>query len=127
MGGAAAKTILVVDDDISLRLLCRVNLELDGYRVLEAGSIAEARAALANEAVDAMLLDVHLGDGDGRELLVSLGDDRPPVAFFTGSAQIDAALRALVDDVVPKPFTLDLLEETVARLVSRNAGVDSPR
>ena len=47
MGGTAAQTVLVVDDDDSLRLLCRVNLELDGYRVLEAGSLAEAREALA--------------------------------------------------------------------------------
>ena len=34
--------MLVVDDDASIRLLCRVNLELEGYRVLEAKSIAEA-------------------------------------------------------------------------------------
>ena len=36
--------VLVVDDAPSLRLLCRVNLELEGYRVLEAGTLAEAAA-----------------------------------------------------------------------------------
>jgi DNA-binding response OmpR family regulator len=110
-----------VDDDPSLRLLCRVNLELDGYRVVEAGSLAEARAALARERVAALLLDVHLPDGDGRDLLGALGDDRPPVAFFTGSVAIDPALRATVEDVLPKPFTLDELAATVGRLVAAGA------
>ena len=119
MGGGGGKTVLVVDDDASLRLLCRINLELDGYRVVEADSIAGARAALAREDVDAMLLDIHLGDGDGRDLVARLGGERPPVAFFTGSAQVDSQLRWMVDDVLPKPFTLDELAATVERLVSR--------
>jgi DNA-binding response OmpR family regulator len=117
--------VLVVDDDASLRLLCRVNLELDGYRVVEADSVAAARAVLAGEEVDAMLLDVHLADGDGRELISSLGSDRPPAAFFTGSAQADPHLRSLVDDVLPKPFTLEALAETVRRLVEGRGRVDS--
>lgn len=112
---------MVVDDDASLRLLCRINLELDGYRVVEAASLAEARGALATEPVAAVLLDVHLPDGDGRDLLGTLGAERPPVAFFTGSVAIDPALRATVDDVLPKPFTLDELAATVARLVAARA------
>ncbi len=127
MGVGAGKTILVVDDDLSLRVLCRVNLELDGYRVIDAGSLSEARQALAAEPVDAMLLDFHLGDGDGRELLESLGTDRPPVALFTGSATIGPDLRALADDVLPKPFTLAALGATILRLVSGHSRVDSPR
>jgi DNA-binding response OmpR family regulator len=121
------RTVLVVDDDESLRVLCRVNLELDGYRVLDAGSLAEAREALAAEPVDAMLLDFHLGDGDGRELLESLGKRRPPVALFTGSATIGPELRALADDVLPKPFSLVVLAATVRRLVSGLGPVDSAR
>jgi DNA-binding response OmpR family regulator len=127
VGGAAGTTVLVVDDDESLRLLCRVNLELDGYRVIEAASVAEAKGALAEEQIDAILLDVHLGDDDGRELVASLGADRPPVAFFTGSAQIDSDLKAQADDVLPKPFTLEALTATVGRLVSSRGQVDSSR
>ena len=37
--------VLVVDDEPSIRLLCRINLELEGFDVLEAGTLAEARAA----------------------------------------------------------------------------------
>jgi DNA-binding response OmpR family regulator len=124
MGGVAV-TVLVVDDDAALRLLCRVNLELDGFRVLEAGSVAEARQALTDERVDAMLVDVHLGDGDGRDLIRSLGPGRPPAAFFTGSERIGPELRALVDDVIPKPFALDALGETVRALVAGRRPVDS--
>lgn len=119
------KTVLVVDDDDALRMLCRVNLELDGYRVLEAASVADALRTLAEEPIDAMLLDIHLRDGDGRELLEALGGRRPPVALFTGSARVGPELRALADDVLPKPFTLEVLAATVRRLVAGPGRVDS--
>jgi DNA-binding response OmpR family regulator len=109
--------VLVVDDDESLRLLCRVNLELDGYRVLEASTAAEARALLERERIDAVLLDVHLSDGDGRDLLVQLGDGRPPVALFTGSEPV-VGVEGMGDAVIPKPFEIGLLRTTVGRLVS---------
>lgn len=125
--GGSAKTVLVVDDDDALRNVCRINLELDGYRVLEAGSIAAAGRTLAEEHVDAMLLDLHLRDGDGRDLLRSLGDSRPPVALFTGSEAIGPELTALAEGVLAKPFALDALSETVGRLTSGGAGIDSPR
>jgi DNA-binding response OmpR family regulator len=127
MGVGVGKTVLVVDDDPSLRLLCRVNLELDGYRVLEAGSMKEGAASLAAGQIDAVLLDLHLGDGDGRTLLASLGSERPPVALFTGSETIGPELRALAEEVLPKPFTLDALMATVGKLVARAGGVDSAR
>jgi DNA-binding response OmpR family regulator len=108
----------VLDDDESLRLLCRVNLELDGYRVLEGASIAQAREMLAIERVDAILLDVHLGDGDGRQLLVELGSDRPSAALFTGTEPADA-VDGLADAVIPKPFEIAQLRATVEQLVSQ--------
>jgi two-component system response regulator MprA len=122
VGGGSGKTVLVVDDDESLRMLCRINLELDGYRVLEARSVAEARERLAAERPDAMLLDLHLGDGDGRDLLRELGGSRPPVALFTGSEAIGPELNAQADAVLSKPFELHLLSSTVGRL----CGIDSP-
>ena len=45
MKDGAGHTVLVVDDDPALRMLCRVNLELDGYTVLEAGSVDDAAAS----------------------------------------------------------------------------------
>ncbi len=124
MGGGDAQTVLVVDDDPSLRMLCRVNLELDGYRVIEAGSLQEARAALAGAKVDAMLLDLKLGDGDGRDLLMELGRDRPPVALLTGSEEVGPELRSLAEEIIAKPFEIGTLAATVSRLVAGGKRVD---
>jgi two-component system KDP operon response regulator KdpE len=110
----------VLDDDESLRFLCRVNLELDGYRVLEGATLAEGRATLAAEQVDAVLLDVHLGDGDGRELLRELGPGRPAVALFTGTEPADA-VEGIAEAVIPKPFEIGVLRATVDLLVSGRA------
>jgi two-component system OmpR family response regulator len=115
-----AGTILVVDDDASLRLLCRVNLELDGYRVVEARSVAEAEEILAAGGVDLVLLDVHIGLDDGIALMRSLRRRKhtASVVLFTGSAQLDAETRAEADGVVPKPFRLEELLEVVRRLTA---------
>jgi DNA-binding response OmpR family regulator len=121
----AGHTVLVVDDDPALRMLCRVNLELDGYTVLEATGIGEAKEMLAAGGIDAMLLDLHLGDGDGRDLLEALGTERPPVALFTGSEQIGPSLHAVADAVLSKPFEIRVLTDTVDRLVSPPDEVDS--
>lgn len=114
------RTVLVVEDDASLRTVCRVNLELDGYRVLEAGTLDEAERLLGLGAVDALLLDVRVGDRDGHELLRALRADAaaPPVALFTGSETPAETGETLADGVLPKPFSLEQLAETVARLVS---------
>ena len=113
-----APTILIVDDDASLRLLCRVNLELDGYNVVEARSIAAAEEALAAGTVDLFLLDVHVGADDGLALMRSLRarDYGAPVVIFTGSAILDAQTIAEADGIVPKPFRLEQLLDVVRRL-----------
>jgi len=114
-------TILIVDDDASLRLLCRVNLELDGYNVLEAPSVAAAEDALEADVVDLFLLDVHIGADDGLALMRSLRDRKhdAPVVLFTGSAQLDAATVKEADGVVPKPFQLEQLLDVVRGLAPR--------
>ena len=117
---AQPPTVLVVDDDASLRLLCRVNLELDGYRVLEAPTVAEAEEILLAEPVDVVLLDVHVGPESGIELMRALRErgGSPPVVLVTGSARLDAETRAEADGVVGKPFHLDELRDVVHRLTT---------
>ena len=116
----AQVTVLVVDDDPSIRLLCRVNLQLDGHAVPEAGTLAEARAAIAEHHVDVVILDVHIAGADGRDLLVELRASRAelPIALLTGTADRDDLLRAGADALIPKPFTIDELRETVDRLAA---------
>jgi DNA-binding NtrC family response regulator len=100
-------------------LLCRINLELEGYRVLEASSRAELMSALAAEPVAAILLDVHLGEDDGIEITRELHGSHPEIgiALFTGSvdaAQVSAG--GVTDAFLAKPFTLEELSGIVARV-----------
>ena len=112
--------VLVVDDEPSIRLLCKVNLELEGYRVLEADTLDEARRHLRESDVDAVLLDVHVGAEDGRELVREIRSGWPSagIALFSGSSEVGAATTAGADAVIPKPFLLEQLIGTVGKLVS---------
>jgi len=109
---AGVPTVLVVDDEPSLRLLCRVNLELDGFRVLEAGTVPAARALLESEPVDVLILDVHIAGEDGRDLLDELraAGSRVRIAMLTGSADLRSSRFEAADRVLAKPFEpLDLI------------------
>jgi DNA-binding NtrC family response regulator len=112
--------VLVVDDDRSLRLLCRVNLELDGYGVVEAASLDEARRVAAGEPLCAVLLDVHVGSQNGIDLLDELKRDRPelPVVLLTGESGLTASARGRADAVLPKPFQIHELGATIARVTA---------
>jgi DNA-binding NtrC family response regulator len=112
----SSRTVLVVDDDDSLRMLCRVNLELEGYRVLEAGTVEQAQRSLREDEVDVLLLDVRIGADNGFAVLSQRGSER--VALVTGSFDVDEDRRAQVDAVLRKPFTPTDLVETVARLAA---------
>lgn len=119
-------TVLVVDDEPSLRLLCRVNLELEGLSVLEAATLDEARAQLDREQVDVVILDVHVGTDDGRDLLDELraGESAIRVLMLTGSVEPTGGRFASADRVVTKPFEPVQLVATVRELVD-GAHVDS--
>lgn len=104
-----------------MRLLCRVNLELEGYRVLEAATLAAARALIESEPVGVVLLDLHIGHERGDVLLAELRQREPriPVAVVTGSAELDAGERRIeADAVLAKPFTIDALIGTVRALAT---------
>jgi DNA-binding response OmpR family regulator len=117
---SSGHTILVVDDDSSIRFLCRVNLELEGWTVREAATIDDARDELTAGPVALVLLDVHVGTSSGAEFLDELRRDRPglPVAMLTGSVGAPSVDELAPDAVITKPFTLDELTDTVRALVA---------
>jgi DNA-binding response OmpR family regulator len=117
--GSPSRTVLVVDDDASIRLLCRLNLELDGWHVLEAGTLAQARAQV-RDGVDVVILDVHVGLDNGVEFLHELRREQPAlkVALLTGSDRVDGGVG---DAVIPKPFTIEQLTGTVSGLAAHPA------
>ena len=116
-------TVLVVDDDPSIRFLCRVNLELDGWTVRDAATMEAARAELAEAHVDVVLLDVHVGAESGVDLLGEIRRDYPglPVAMLTGSVGSPTLDGVTTDAVIAKPFAPEQLTQTVAHLASRAA------
>jgi DNA-binding response OmpR family regulator len=116
MGGKPI--VLVADDDGALRMLCRVNLEFEGYNVLEAASAREVEESLAREDVALVLLDVHLGADDGLALATRLRElhRELPIVFLTGSVKGSVG-EGIVDGLIRKPFTLEQLADLVGRLV----------
>jgi two-component system response regulator MprA len=110
--------VLVTDDERSVRSSIRRALTLEGYRVSEAGDGAEALAAIARDAPDAVVLDVMMPELDGLEVCRALRDrgDATPVLMLTARDEIDQRVRGLdagADDYLVKPFAL---EELLARL-----------
>lgn len=115
------RPILVVDDDETLRDTLAEQLQVDGeFRADEAGTLAEADAKLnAKDArYDAVILDVTMPDGDGRDFCARLrqGGYRMPVIMLTGSDEESDVVRGLnagANDYIAKPFRL---AELLARL-----------
>jgi CheY-like chemotaxis protein len=103
--------LLVVDDDEDIRRVARLALErIGGWRVTEAGSAADALAAVEAARFDAVLLDVMMPDVDGPALLERLrprlGPD-VPVVFLTAKAQaadVEALTARGAAGVLAKPF-----------------------
>jgi two-component system OmpR family response regulator len=117
MGGKPI--VLVADDDGPLRMLCRVNLELEGYEVLEAETAQQVEDAVARHDVAMILLDVHLGRDDGAALAASLREryTELPIAFFTGSVSGPVG-EGIVDARLSKPFTLEQLADVARTLTA---------
>jgi DNA-binding NtrC family response regulator len=113
-GGTA--TVLVVEDDPALRLLCTVNLELEGHRVLEAPTVGAARAQLEAEDIDVVFLDVHICGESGYDLIDPIRTHcDAPVVLMSGTAEVTATDRERVDAVLSKPFEPEDLATLVAR------------
>jgi excisionase family DNA binding protein len=102
-GGAPARSrpaplVLIVDDDARIREFVRVNLEMDGYAVREAGSAEEGMTALEAEPPDLILLDVMMPQVDGWQMLQLVrekhGVDSIQVIMFSGQIEADAADQA---------------------------------
>jgi DNA-binding response OmpR family regulator len=118
---ASERSILIVDDDRALREALAEQLQVDGeFTAEQAGSIGEAEVRLLGNEVrlDALILDVGLPDGDGRDLCVKLRHKgvKLPIIMLTGSddeADVVRGLDSGANDYIAKPFRL---AELLARL-----------
>ena len=90
-------TLLVVDDERSLRFSIGEWARDEGYSPLEASTGREALEAVRERGVDAVVLDLKLGDEDGLRVLKELKDADPslPVVMLTGHGTVEQAVRAI--------------------------------
>ena len=104
-------SVLVVEDDSSLReVLCEL-LRDAGYSTKGAGSLGEAREVLAHEKPSMLMLDLELPDGSGTELLDELSTrvSAPPTMLLTGEIDGRSTARRWGVPIVTKPRIEDLL------------------
>jgi DNA-binding response OmpR family regulator len=122
---AGPRPLLIVDDDAALRETLAEQLALDGeFAPAEAATAAEAEQMLtgSESRFDAVLLDIGLPDGDGRELCARLrkGGLKVPIIMLTGAdaeADVVRGLDAGANDYIAKPFRLnELLARVRAQL-----------
>ncbi len=109
---AERATILVVDDEPDVLLLCRVNLEFEGYEVLEASDGEQALTQVRTHRPDAILLDVMMPKMDGWQVLDALKADEAlkdiPVVMLTAKVQDQDQIRGWshgAADYITKPFS----------------------
>lgn len=119
----SARHLLVVDDEPHIGLVLRPFLEQLGYRVSFARTLGEARTALrATPAADGLLLDIHLPDGSGLDLLRDLRKDGGtaglPVLVLTaeGEDRVLREARRLGATLVTKPFSPTKLTQRIAMM-----------
>jgi CheY-like chemotaxis protein len=125
---AEKKTILVLDDDPSVRRMLEVLLEQDGHKVVAAGDVRSALAQCAVQLPDLMVVDLMLPIEDGEMFLREFRRrwrhrEVPVVLLSASTARNDIARRLDVEATLAKPFFAEDLRELVASLTEDRESV----
>jgi two-component system nitrogen regulation response regulator NtrX len=112
------QTILIVDDEESIRLSLKGGLEDEGYNTVLASSGEEAQKIIEKQDLDLMLLDVWMPGKDGLQTLEEIKGDgySIPVIIMTGHGSIETAIRAMrlgALDFIEKPLDLNKIIITI--------------
>jgi DNA-binding NtrC family response regulator len=123
---SSRQTVLLIDDDDSLRRVAQYMLNEDGYEVLTAGDGVEGFDCFQRHAVDLVLTDVRMPDMDGVDLLARLKAVQPdlPVILITAHGSIASAVEAMklgAFDYLTKPFDRERLRGTVRKALDMAA------
>ena len=118
------KTILVVEDELSIRTFVSLNLRRKMYRILEAASGEEALRLLKENEIDLVLLDLMLPGIDGFQVCQEIRSQyaNTGIIILTARAREEEKIRGLVegaDDYLTKPFSMAELEARILSLLRR--------
>jgi len=121
------KRILLVDDDINIRLLLRLTLEEEGYEAVEARDGEEALARFKESAFDLVIADMVMPHKDGITMLLEIRNMNPKVPFIaiSGGAYLgsdhylEIARLVGVEKTFPKPVDRKALVAAIAELIER--------
>ena len=125
------QTILIIEDDADTRTIVRRLFMAEGYRVCEAADGLSAFARARQFSPDLIILDLGLPGQDGwavaRELRADPALDHVPILVITanGSSAAHRLARAAgCQEIICKPFTLEILEETAAALLHQHEALE---
>ena len=111
--------ILVVDDEADIRGLLKEILSEEGYEVDVAANAVQARASLARQTPDLVLLDIWMPDVDGISLLREWSastTDGCPVVMMSGHGTVETAgHEAIVMELVPGPTLDEVIRDSAVR------------
>jgi len=123
------KSILVVDDELSIIKLLRANLEDCGYRVLAAMDGAEAVRTFEKEQFDLVILDITMPKMDGFDVCRRLREwSKIPIIMLSARGDEMDKVKCLelgADDYITKPFGLNELKARINAVLRRNKAADS--
>jgi DNA-binding NtrC family response regulator len=114
--------IMVIEDEEIIRGSLRRLLERDGYRVFEAGTVAEAEAATHLSELDLIIADLRLPGAPGTDIIARAGN--VPVLIMTSYASVRSAVDAMKQgavDYIAKPFDHDEMLITIRRIQQQHA------
>lgn len=121
--------ILVIEDETPIRRFLRASLSSSGYRVAEAGSLAQGKSMASCEPPDLMVLDLVLPDGDGLEIIDWFRDwSQAPIIVLSARGQERDKVAALdrgADDYLTKPFGVGELLARIRVAFRNRARADS--
>jgi excisionase family DNA binding protein len=120
-GHETGPLVLIVDDDERLREYVRVNLEMEGYAVIEAGDADQGLAAVEEQPPDLILLDVMMPGVDGWEMLRRVQERHGsiPVVMFSGKVDEANADAHGAQGFIGKPFDPQQLIDKAKQLLPR--------
>ena len=117
------KAILLAEDDKKVQSFNKRLLAGEGFAVQTAMTLADARGILEQQAIDAMILDIGMPDGNGLDFLRELRQtSRIPVLMLTGYGETSDVIKGFesgCDDYLRKPYTFEELLARLKRLLYR--------